>query len=254
MIRLPVGAGRFTVRPPTGEDDVLLLEGGDDPTGVAVRLLQGLASPAAGGHAEIGELVLTDFQVLLLHLYRVVVDGPIEATTLCARAECGCVIAVSLAVAPYIAHHLPRTPSTVAPDGTSGWWRLAGEAARYRLPTSGDLVAARRETNPEAELRGRCLDPADMPVRLRRRAERAMAAQAPNLSQPVQAICPECGTRADVLFDVEEFVLTTLRAHAAFIYEDIHLLALHYHWPEATILSMPRTRRIQYTAMLRAAT
>ena len=32
--------------------------------------------------------------------------------------------------------------------------------------------------------------------------------------------------------------------------EDVHLLALHYHWSEAAILALPWPRRRRYLAML----
>jgi hypothetical protein len=46
-------------------------------------------------------------------------------------------------------------------------------------------------------------------------------------------------------------VLRELRDHAATIFEDVHLLAVYYKWPEEDILALPRSRRLRYGAALR---
>jgi len=45
--------------------------------------------------------------------------------------------------------------------------------------------------------------------------------------------------------------LRELREQAAFIYEDVHLIAQHYRWSEAEIMLLPRNRRIRYAEMIR---
>jgi len=78
-----------------------------------------------------------------------------------------------------------------------------------------------------------------------------MEAIAPAFSRSMVGRCPECNQAFDFHFDVFSFVLRELRNHAASIYQDVHLLALHYKWPERQILKMPRSRRLQYVEMLR---
>ena len=78
-----------------------------------------------------------------------------------------------------------------------------------------------------------------------------MEMQAPSLSGEIDGVCPECGARLRFFFDVEQYVLLELRQQAAFVYQDTHLLAKHYHWPESRILAIPRNRRMQYAEMLR---
>jgi len=34
------------------------------------------------------------------------------------------------------------------------------------------------------------------------------------------------------------------------LYEEIHVMALHYHWSEAQILALPRNRRQRYLALI----
>jgi hypothetical protein len=55
-----------------------------------------------------------------------------------------------------------------------------------------------------------------------------------------------------LFFDVQAFCLTELRNQAAFLYEDVHLLAQCYHWTEADILALPRHRRAHYAEFARS--
>jgi hypothetical protein len=54
-------------------------------------------------------------------------------------------------------------------------------------------------------------------------------------------------------FDVQQFVLRELRDQATFLYEDVHLVASQYHWPESGILDLPSRRRVQYAEMIAEA-
>jgi len=38
--------------------------------------------------------------------------------------------------------------------------------------------------------------------------------------------------------------------HIDRLYEEIHVLALHYHWSEATLLGLPRSKRRRYLGLL----
>jgi hypothetical protein len=77
-----------------------------------------------------------------------------------------------------------------------------------------------------------------------------MAAIAPVLSDVVRGLCPECGIAFDMHFDVQSFVLAELRGQAAFLYEDMHLLAGRYHWSEEAVLQIPSRRRAHYAALI----
>lgn len=250
MVRLPVSGASFDLRPPAGEDDVLLLETAADDTQAAQRLLERLALPV-GPAPAIADLTITDLQTLLLRLHEILFGPNIVTTAACRREGCGTPLDVSFGIGSFLAHHAPRPSGT--PAARSGWWRVPGTEVEYRPPSIADLAHARLAPAPEAALRRRCLEPPDMAPPLRRRAERAMARQAPDMSGTLSATCPACGADTTLLFDVVHFVIRTLRAHAAFVFEDAHLLALNYHWPEATILAMPRARRIRYAEMLRGA-
>lgn len=34
------------------------------------------------------------------------------------------------------------------------------------------------------------------------------------------------------------------------LYEEVHVLALHYHWSESAILALPKTKRQRYLGLL----
>lgn len=74
---------------------------------------------------------------------------------------------------------------------------------------------------------------------------------APNLAQNLQGQCSECGAMVEIFFDPQQFTLREFRNQAAFIYEEIHLLAMYYQWSESAILALPRQRRMQYAERLR---
>ena len=86
---------------------------------------------------------------------------------------------------------------------------------------------------------------------LRRRAEKAMEAMAPSLSGDLLGTCPDCWAGVTVYFEARQFCLCELRERAAFIYQDIDLLARRYHWLEADILAMPYARRTNYAELAR---
>ena len=121
----------------------------------------------------------------------------------------------------------------------------------FRLPTAADQLAVIGSLDAEQELARRCIRPTDIPARLRRRVEAAMEALAPSLSSDLQGSCPECGANVTMHFDARWFCLRELRDRAAFIYQDVDVLARRYHWSETEILALPHIRRAAYADLAR---
>ena len=138
--------------------------------------------------------------------------------------------------------HASRAP-VAPPDGA--------ESVSFRLPTVADQLAVTDKRQATEELARRCLRPESVSPRLRGLAEEAMEAIAPSLSGDLQGTCPQCGAEVVVYFDAREFCLRELRERAAFIYEDIDLLARRYHWSEREILTLPHVRRTNYAELAR---
>ena len=236
---------------PTGWEDLLLQERQDSRAALTLMLIERLARAVDGSTLDWKELTVTDLDSLLLLLRQKVLGDVILSDIRCDKPSCGARVDISFRIGQYLASQRSRPPSWVEEDGESGWFRLAGQTVKFRLPTGGDLAALEDQPRVERELIRQCARPAGISARIRRRMERAMEALAPSLSRIVQGQCPECGGVLQIYFDVRSFVLRELRDRAASVYQDVHLLALYYKWPEESILSLPQKRRRYYAEMLR---
>ena len=78
-----------------------------------------------------------------------------------------------------------------------------------------------------------------------------MTALAPSLAGAVTAYCPACGGSDLLRFDPVGYALSELRDAAVGLYDEVHLLASAFGWPEEAILALPRTRRARYAALIR---
>jgi hypothetical protein len=249
--RLPVGGIEVVVRPLAGSDDVALLEAHSLDISAAIALLSAIARRADdNGTLDWATMPLTDVDALLLKVHQIVFGDLIRSDVICPNRECGKRIEVSFSAGEFLEHCSPRPVRRVTPDSEPGWYRFTDAAVSFRLATAGDLSAASHTHDPYRDLIRRCLRPSPVSSRWRNRAERAMEAMAPRISRELAAECAECGAEVLINFDARDFTLRELRDQAAFIYEDMHLLARHYHWPEAEILALPQPRRIQYVEMV----
>lgn len=238
MIRLPVSGLLVDARPPGGAEDILLWDAAACDRALALTLVGRLTSLPRPG-----ELVVHDFEALLLHLH-----GLAFGCTIHAEATCGCRqrIDLTFASAAYMRARQPRVPRGVASAPEPGWFLLAGEDGAFRLPTIADQIAVAAEADPVAALAARCLLAPPASARL----QRAMAALAPPLSGEVSGICPYCQATVTLVFDVPSFVLSELQVQSSLICDDVHLLAGHYHWSEEHILALPPRRRRRYVDMV----
>jgi hypothetical protein len=268
---------------PTGAEDLLLLEATGDDTELTLALASRLTRFGVGAGLDWSELTVSDLDALVLRLRQAVIGDSVRADVACRAAGCGKRIDVSFGIGPYLAHHEPSKPS---PRGTwkvdqaeqPGWFRLtrarrgtsksgAGIPATrsevsawstdqpyevlFRLPTGADQLAIAGRLDAAEELGRRCIRPMKIPLRLRRQVEAAMEAMAPSMSGDLRGTCPECGSEVAVYFEARQFCLRELRDRAAFIYQDIDLLARRYRWSETDILAMPHVRRANYAELAR---
>jgi hypothetical protein len=285
IFRLPVSGHVVALQHPTGAEDLLLLEAMGDDTGLALALAYRLTRPAAGTELDWRELTVSDLDTLILRLRQAVIGERIRADVACEANGCGRRIDISFGIDEYLAHHEAAKPNVrgvwnVDPAGEPGWFRLicvrsgtsqlsdgkgtpiprsdistcsADRPAEilFCLPTVADQLAVAGRLDAADELARRCIRPVQVPLRLRRRVEAVMEALAPGLSGYLRGTCSECGAEIVVYFDARQFCLRELRDRAAFIYQDIDLLARRYHWSETDILAMPCVRRTNYVEMAR---
>lgn len=273
--RLPVSGRWVAMRHPGGAEDLLLAEAARTPGGdaaVALALAGRLGRAVEGDRLDVEDLTVTDLDCLVLRLRQALIGDRIRADMACPARGCGRRLDMDFSIEEFLDHHAPRTPRgrgrgrAAEPAEEPGWFRLGPPSATsgaeegvddvgvlFRLPTAADLLRVASRPEPERELARLCLRPADVPARLRRRAEAAMEAMAPSLSGDLQGRCPECGAAVTAQFDARWFCLRELRDRAAFIYQDVDLLARRYHWSEAAILAMPHGRRAMYAELARRA-
>ena len=245
MIALPVSRMVVELRSPCGADDLALLEGPSDVARAALGALARLAARADGVAQDWALLTITDFEFLLLKLRAWLLGDQVMGHAAC--PACAQRAEISFGIDAYAAHLRPLAVAGVTAGPQEGWSRL-GEAA-FRLPLMADVLAARAERNPRLALQRRCLAPG-LPAKGRRRLEAAISRLAPQASGEVGGACPACGQPLTAWFDVPRFVVTELRRMAAGVYREAHLLAARYHWREADILAMPRTRRRAYAELI----
>lgn len=251
ILHLPVSGWDVSLRSIGGREDLLLSEATVLDTRLAITLLSGLVQAVDGSEIELEHLTITDLDTLLLLTRKILFSDWIRADATCPAHHCGSRIEVAFQVENYLAHEQPRKVRGIEPADKIGWFRLQNLPVSFRLPTGADQMEIAYHPHPEQSLIERCVCPADLPAKQRKRVARAMAAMAPSLVQLLQGQCAECGAVVEILFDPQQFVLQELQNQARFVYEDIHLLAMYYQWSEAEILVLPRARRMYYAERIR---
>lgn len=241
----------MSLREMTGVEALLLAEGTESDTELELAIISRLAEPVSDSSVPWEELTPTDLDALLLAIRQTVLGETISGDSSCPHESCGARVDVSFRVDQFLAHQRSRQPDDVESTNEPGWFRLQGSTATFRLPNAGDLLATSNQDDPALELIRRCVRPPDEPARSLRRIERAMDALAPSPPTDLQGACPDCGRDFEFRFDPREFALRELREQAAFIYEDVHLIAQHYGWSEPEILSLPHNRRVRYAELIR---
>jgi hypothetical protein len=118
---------------------------------------------------------------------------------------------------------------------------IAGLVSRGEATEPLSLALARRLIVAETETikteLSALLTMSDVP-----RIESAIEAIAPELADRLTLQCPECTNEHNVNLDVYRGLLKPV----SHLLDDVHRLALHYHWSEKDILDMPKKRRVSY--------
>ena len=244
--KLPVSGKEVTLRLPSGEEDVLLCEWQDDETALARALLNAITDEIGQDHVEWGDLPVTDFEWTLLLLRRSLFGDFVRTSSSCTQPDCGAKIDISFGIGNYLEQFQMNRPAEVEKLPEPGWFSLAGKNIKFRLPTGNDQQAVTHVSNPELELQRRCVVPDNLSGDLLQQVQDSLESMSPTISGLLRGECRECGCMGDFYFDVQTYVLRELLDQAKFVFEDIHLLAGHYHWSEEAILNLPRQRRYRY--------
>ena len=251
------------LRPWNGADAVILGGGLSRTTSAAVRTTALLsrclsvdgATPAGAEFAR--NLGMGDREAVLLHLWRITMGDRLDCVLTCPSCleKMDLELCVSdLLVPPY--EVIPGTHScTIAGDGQD-------YEVRFRLPTGADQEAvaelALHDLEAASEMMlARCIEQIDrcvverIPAVVAEALPRIMADLDPQAEVLLSAACPECRTAFQTLFDTGLFVHHELDGALSRIHREVHLLASHYHWSEADILTLSDSKRQVYLEMVR---
>ncbi|MEL6475709.1 MAG: hypothetical protein AAFR17_00155 [Pseudomonadota bacterium] len=116
-----------------------------------------------------------------------------------------------------------------------------------RLPSPVDLAAA------GDDLLLHLLDGAPPAGDWRPDAEEALANADPLGDMILEARCPDCGGPILHPYTLEPGLVAELAGEAQALMDEIHVLAMAYHWSEAEIIALPPARRQHYLDRIREA-
>jgi hypothetical protein len=246
---LPASGLSLSVREPTSEDELFLLETALEPLLAVLELGRRVATREDGSQLDWERLPATDLAAVALELRRAWLGDTLSTESSCPAPGCGEAIDVTFSIGAYLEHHRPRAARGALADGEPGWYILRGTDTRFRLPQVDDLLAVRSNRERAGELTARCVTPAELAAPQARRLDRALSALSPRLDNQIEGICPACASTVELRFEPCSFVLAELRSAFSGIYLETHLIAARYGWGERDIMSLPRRRRRQYARL-----
>ncbi|HXB69542.1 MAG TPA: hypothetical protein VNY05_14925 [Candidatus Acidoferrales bacterium] len=250
----------------TAEDHAFLVEdaGALLPAHWTTEALRRCAVQADGAPLTadaIRSLTVGDREALLLHLRRLTSGDRLQCVLSCPSAECGEKLDLELRVADLL-----------VPAGDARQDRYetrvddADTACRvwFRLPTGLDQEAvaglARVDLNAAVQdLLRRCVESVvsadgtempDLPDSVCRELPRLMSELDPQAETALQVTCQSCGGAFHVVFDAASYFFQELKAGMRHLYQEVHLLAYHYHWSLREILGMKARVRRRYLQLL----
>ena len=264
QVALPHGAVA-QIRSLRGRDELELVETADRTppaalaTALLARCLVRLGDDGGPGEDAVRGLVFGDREALLLHLRRHTFGERIRCVVAC--PACGQRMDLDLTVAQLLDRPVPPPYRDLEAASGAGGQRCR---ARFRLPRAGDVEvsASAAAHDPDAAARmllARCLDGVEVagsdsceqvPSDLIAAIEERMVEADPFAETVLSLGCPECGHEFRLWFDPADYLFRELGAGRTELFEEIHLLALHYHWSESDILDLPRGRRRMYLRLL----
>jgi hypothetical protein len=254
---IPLAAGgqwvsHVLLRQLAGHDERALAELSSKPLHArASALLERVASFEGGDAAALlPKLSIGDRVALMLHVRRLELGDSLDCTVSCAK--CGKAMSVILSAAKLlnVTHDAPNATYAVEVDGL----RL-----KIRPLTAFDqdmLMDAKEGEDLEEVLARSCIVGSDLqlPEKLPSQMIRAIGSKLEEVD-PLSDIaldlsCPECSHKFRASFNAEDFVLRELGIGQGDLESEVHWLALHYHWSENEILSLPVRRRRKYISLI----
>jgi hypothetical protein len=286
-VRLPGGwwdpAGRLqrdaVLTVLTGRDEEQLCQLGRQETASLVtqvlsRCVRRLGDLSPVSADVIRQLLVADRDYLLLRLRQATFGDRIRADLFCPWADCGERMSVDFSIDELpVRESVQKGPvyemtlSPMALAGSAGAGDLAGGEVAFRLPTGADQeelsgLLASDEARVLTLLLARCVERLGVRVTpdvdvvaglsglARAEIEAEMLRAAPMVEREIETACAECRRSFATPVNLRRFFFGELRTNNELLYQEVHYLAYHYHWSEAEIMAMPRTKRAVYLDVL----
>lgn len=139
---------------------------------------------------------------------------------------------------------------------------IDGRRFELRAPVSADL-AALGELRADAAARAlldacvveidgqpRAALDCELGVEQLERIDAALDELCPAVASTLEARCPSCDTTVSSTIDPLELLVDPHAELGDGLLEQIHALAMNYHWSESELLDLPRARRLQYLRLI----
>jgi hypothetical protein len=243
------------LRPLSGwEEEWLSCNSGAPPALAVSALLDACVTECGGGPCPKGmaaQLLAGDRDYLMLQLRRMTFGDRIRAVINCPACEAK--MDTDFLAGDVPVERRPQTQPTYSVDAGGG-------SIHFRLPNGADqeFVSHMSTASAVEALLERCLLRDSFQSVALANSERdaviaAMEANAPRVDLDLELLCPECGQESVVPFDTTSFFIREMTSRRPYLLKEVHSLAWHYHWSEADIMSMTRSRRRAYLELLSEA-
>ena len=214
-------------------------------------LLLSVACPGVQSE-ELAEMSIGRRDAHLFALRRQIFAGDLDGFAECPKCAAG------------VEYRLPpeASPQSAAEQDEPFEFSHDEFSLRLRMPNSGDMAAARdcagmeearrslaQRCVLEARRAGAVLAAEELPEPVMDSLSEFLDDAAPSSELLIDLVCPQCGHRWQVVFDIASYLWTEISALAKRFLREVHILARAYGWREADILSMSAKRREYYLEM-----
>jgi hypothetical protein len=214
---------------------------------------------------KVRDLSMGDREALLLHIRRLTFGERMQCVLRCAACDAPMDLDLN------VSNLLVSTENAAQQHYQE---MFSCDDARFRVsfhvPTGADVEAAIQYGNGRVdkarpELLARCIDSIERedeteefkvvqdhewPSQLIEQLSRRLAEADAQAEIQLQLTCPACECEFSSFFDVTGYMVSELKARERQLYQDVHQLALAYHWSESEILHMSSRKRKLYLEML----
>jgi len=246
----------FAFKPPNGEVELVVAEASQTGASLPAQVTAVLSACLSrlGDHAPTPDraaaLCIADRQFLMRRLAALLGGDHVWQNTHCSACD---------AIFDFQVRQTELPVSEPGPGYPFASVALGETRFRLRVPNGADqeVVAAIAEDLPARQmLAWLCFtdeegkpDPGMLDEGVLAGMESVLEAVTPEAAVMVQSACPECGHGNAVNIDPYIVLQTTAKE----LYDEIHTLAINYHWDEAPILALPRARRRRYLDLINRA-